>query len=134
MHELFLLKRQASYWNDQRVQHARMLCHHSILGPYQQSSSVCNSTTSTSVCHASLQVLCDLVCVYTACVRSAAAPPGVPGPVRCAPAHTPDAFATAVQVLRDTKHFVKDYGGGAPGAVLGSQAQGSNHLHPASCR
>ncbi len=97
-----------------------MLCHHSILGPfYPQSSSVCNSTTNTSVCHASLQVLCDLVCVYAACVRSAAAPPGVPGPVRCAPADTPDAFATAVQVLRDTKHFVKDYGGGAAGAVWG---------------
>ena len=44
------------------------------------------------------QVLCDLVCVYNACIRSAAAPPGVPGTVRCAPADSPDTFAAAVQV------------------------------------
>lgn len=61
------------------------------------------------------QVLCDLVCVYDALVRSAAAPPGVPPQIWAAPADSPAAFAAAVQVLRDTKHFVKDYGGGSAG-------------------
>jgi len=66
--------------------------------------------------HAGLQVLCDLACFYGACVGTAEPQPGVPGAVvkvRVAAADTPAAFAAAAQTLRDTKHFVKDYGGGS---------------------
>jgi len=70
------------------------------------------------------QVLCDLACVYDVCVRAAVPQPAVPGAlvkVKVAPANTPAAFAAAVQTLRDTKHFIKDYGGGAPNAGDGQQ-------------
>lgn len=66
---------------------------------------------------AAAQVLCDLACVYDVCVRSAEPQPAIPGAlvkVKVAPADTPGAFAAAAQTLRDTKHFVKDYGGGTP--------------------
>jgi hypothetical protein len=45
------------------------------------------------------QVLCDLVCVYDALVRSATAAPELPPTIRATPADAPAAFANAVQVL-----------------------------------
>lgn len=44
------------------------------------------------------QVLCDLVCVYDALVRSAVAVPELPPTIRATPADAPAAFANAVQV------------------------------------
>ena len=44
------------------------------------------------------QVLCDLVCVYNALVRSAVAAPELPPTIRATPADAPAAFANAVQV------------------------------------